>query len=445
VEHPSPSNTASVADPKVPSASEWKSVARQAALPVLVALALRLAVVAFLYPDRMNPRRAHWPFAYEVGKVASAIASGRGFSDPYFAQTGPTALMGPVYPYLLAGVFRVFGIYSAASAIVALSLGSLFSALTCVPVFLLARETFGERVARYAAWAWALFPYAIFFAAERIWETCLTTLLVSCLVAMTVCLGRTARTAAWIGFGLVWGLAGLTSPSALSLLPFLGGWACYRLRARGEKWMGGAIAAAVAMVCVMLPWGVRNYRTFHKVIPVRDNFWQLVYIGNHGETRLYPVFPGIPPTSEAQEQEFNRLGEIQYAAAKKRAAVQYITAHPGWVAVMTLRRVVYEWTGAWSLPQGGLAENFDPDQPFDPAHVILYTAISVLAFLGLLRAFAERVDTRWIFAFVLGCFPVVYYLTLPTPHYRHPIDPEIVILAVYAVATWRCVDLKPNT
>jgi len=40
---------------------------------VLVALALRLAVVGFLYPDQMDPSRNHWHFAFENGKVAYSI------------------------------------------------------------------------------------------------------------------------------------------------------------------------------------------------------------------------------------------------------------------------------------------------------------------------------------------------------------------------------------
>lgn len=410
---------------------------RRLALPLLVALVLRLVVVAFLYSDQLNPRRDHWPFAYETGKIASAIASGRGFSDPFFAETGPSAFMGPVYPYLLAGVFKVFGIYTAASAIVALSLSSLFSALTCIPVFVLARENFGERVGRLATWAWAFFPYAILFSADRIWETCLTTLLLSLLFVLAIRLGLTARLAEWIGFGLLWGFAGLTSPTVLILLPFLAGWACYRLRLRAMKWRRPAIAAALAFVLTLMPWTVRNYRTFHKLIPIRDNFWLLVWIGNHGDTSLYPVFTGHPPTSEPEEKEFNRLGELGYMAEKRRGAEEFIEAHPRWFVLVALRRVAFTWTGAWSLPRFPIVEDFDPDQPFDPANVIFCTALSVLAFVGLRRAFLTRADTRWLFAFALVCFPLLYYVTLTHLRYRHPIDPEIVILAVYALASWR--------
>jgi hypothetical protein len=36
-------------------------------------------------------------------------------------------------------------------------------------------------------------------------------------------------------------------------------------------------------------------------------------------------------------------------------------------------------------------------------------------------------------------FPIVYYLTHPEDYYRRPIDPQYVVLAVYAVATWLAI------
>ncbi len=47
----------------------------------------------------------HWAF----GLIARSIASGHGFGSP-FADTGLSALLPPVYSYLLAGIFKVFGI-----------------------------------------------------------------------------------------------------------------------------------------------------------------------------------------------------------------------------------------------------------------------------------------------------------------------------------------------
>jgi hypothetical protein len=82
----------------------------------LVALGLRLAVVPFLVGDRLDPARDHWRFGWETGRIARSLASGHGFGSPFFGWTGPTAWMGPIYPAMVAGVFKIFGIYTAASA-----------------------------------------------------------------------------------------------------------------------------------------------------------------------------------------------------------------------------------------------------------------------------------------------------------------------------------------
>src|ERR1700735_3367484 len=111
---------------------------------VVVALALRLAVMTFLYAERTDPARDHWRCGGEAGRIARSIVQGEGFSNPLFGKTGPTAWLAPVYPYILAGIFKLLGVYSKASAIAALALDCLFSALTCIPIYFIASRHFGE-------------------------------------------------------------------------------------------------------------------------------------------------------------------------------------------------------------------------------------------------------------------------------------------------------------
>src|SRR4051812_28110541 len=72
----------------------------------LLGLILRLAMVCFLYQEQMAPARNHWVFGWETGQIAGSIAAGHGFASPLHGETGPTAWMAPLYPYLLAGIFR---------------------------------------------------------------------------------------------------------------------------------------------------------------------------------------------------------------------------------------------------------------------------------------------------------------------------------------------------
>jgi hypothetical protein len=59
--------------------------------------------------------------------------------------------------------------------------------------------------------------------------------------------------------------------------------------------------------------------------------------------------------------------------------------------------------------------------------------VSVLAFVGLFLAFRNGNPAVPLFAITLIVFPLVYYVTHPTPRYRHPIEPAMVLLAAYAI------------
>src|SRR4029077_12211180 len=216
-------------------------------LMVLVALAVRLAVIPFTYHEWMDPFVLnHWAF----GLIARSIASGHGFGSP-FAETGSSALLPPVYTYLLAGIFKVFGIETRTSVLAALSLNSLFSALTCIPVFLLARQAFGERVAKWAGWGWAFSPYGVYYGADWAWSTCLVTLELACLFLFAWRLENSSRTRDWLVFGLLGAVAALTERVVLAVVPLLGLWSLYRRYGRSLSWRAPLLAAAAGALVVM--------------------------------------------------------------------------------------------------------------------------------------------------------------------------------------------------
>src|SRR6185437_15806773 len=64
---------------------------------------LRLAAILVLHTYRYRTTEGHFDFGYEMGRIAAAIASGHGFSNPFQTPTGPTAWEPPLYPYLTAG------------------------------------------------------------------------------------------------------------------------------------------------------------------------------------------------------------------------------------------------------------------------------------------------------------------------------------------------------
>jgi 4-amino-4-deoxy-L-arabinose transferase-like glycosyltransferase len=398
---------------------------------VVVALAIRLAVVGFLYTERLNPERDHWRFAGETGRIAQSVVKGRGFSSAFPGTSEPTAIMPPFYPLLLAGVFRLSGIYTKASALAMLSVDSLFSALTCIPIFLIAQKSFGRRIAVWAGWTWTFFPYAIYFSADFIWVTTLATLMLALLFLAALYLEDSSRVSTWSGFGVLAGIGALTDPVVLSVMTPLALWMCYRLLQKKQRWFVPALAAALAFGATVAPWMIRNDRAFHAFVPFRDNFGLELYVGNNGNTWHFAPGGFHPSSTERETNEYVQMGELAYMKHKQAQAVALIAAHPGDFVKLSLRRALYMWTNFWSFRRRYLEA-----EPLDPPNIFLCTALTALALAGLRRAFRRSASTGVPYAIALFFFPLVYYITHPQDYYRRPIDPIFVVLAAYAATSW---------
>jgi 4-amino-4-deoxy-L-arabinose transferase-like glycosyltransferase len=409
----------------------------------LVALALRLGALPFFYHSTYNNYENHLLFGFETGRVARSIAEGHGFGNPLYVQTGPTAWLTPVYPYLLAGVFKLFGVYTKTSALVILGLNALFSALVCFLLFGMAQGTFGRSVAVTACWIWTLYPYFIYIPTGFVWDTCLGALLVATLFLCALKLREQPGSWwSWLGFGALGGFAALTNASTLTLCPILAAWAIYPLWQHRKRWLSPATLVVAGLLLALLPWQIRNYRTFHTHIPLRDVFWLEFWIGNNGNTSSWMDTDIHPSTNAEERAAFIRLGEIPYMREKRREALAFLAQHPGLYFVQCLRRFVYLWTGFWNLDPSNLQDEFHGF-----ANIYLTLSLTIAMLLGLWPALrnssvpgegASSVlhssrEAVLPYLLVLSFYPLVFYLAAPAIRYRHVIDPEVVVLAAVGV------------
>lgn len=379
-------------------------------------------------PDMLAPAS----FAQETGSIAYALATGKGFSSPFRKETGPTAWLTPVYPLLVAGVFKGFGVFSRASFFAVVWLNALFSSAVCVAIFFAGERVAGLGVASAAAWLWAIFPNAVMVPFEWVWDTALSALLGAVLLWATLELAESVRWRDWCVYGLLWGLTLMTNPSLGSLLPFLLAWAAYRARREAKlASMRPALAAAgIAILCCM-PWTVRNYMVFHRFVPLRSNFPLELYIGNNENyaTRQFVYPPKI--TKERELVRYMRMGEMPFMDEEKRKALDFIFAHPAVEVRLTAQRFVAYWTGLPNPWESFLAT--------DSLLVRVLLVCNTVAGIGALLGIVALLWRRSPYAFPLAAYPVVfpwlYYVTHPNLRYRHPIDPVVLLLAAIALAS----------
>jgi 4-amino-4-deoxy-L-arabinose transferase-like glycosyltransferase len=386
----------------------------------LVALLVR--VVDFgLHPWFAAVRSNHLLFAYEIGEVAQSMAEGHGFSSPFGIPTGPTAWYTPVYPLLLAGVFKIFGVYSLASAWVITVLNSFFAALTAVVMVGIGKETVGIKSGTVAAWLWALLPYVVQWSVRWVWDTSLSALLVAAVVYATLRLRREPRMGQFVLLGLLWGLVANSNPTLLSFMPASLLWIWWRQRSLALV-KAGIVSVLLLVVLGGVPWVARNYITMH-YLGLRSNFGEELYLGNQPGADGLIVQGKHPIWNSAELNKYQQMGEISYIAEKRRLAVEFIRSHPGTFATISLNRVAYFWCGA-------------PDDPrVHPSNVVVRTTflfmMALLGFWGCAHSIRKKVPGGWLLLSVLIFYPLVFYITHTHVRYRHPVDPILFLGAVY--------------
>jgi len=392
---------------------------------VLIAVVLRLGFILAGHTYKFKTIDDSFSFGFEMGRIGRSLAEGHGFSSPFSGSTGPTAWEPPLYPLFIAGVFKLLGVYTRSSALVLLGINSLFSALTCIPIFRIARRCFSEKVAVWSAWIWAVLPNIIFWCTRWVWETSLATLLLTWIFWLTLTAEEREGWKPWIQFGLLWGITALINTSLLSFLPASGLWSWQRRAKLGKPALGGVLLASVVFAACVAPWLIRNQRTFNEFIFIRSNFGVELRLGNGPGANGRWMEYLHPSQNVLQFRLYRQLGETAYAAQRKREALAYIREDWGSFARLSAIRFLYYWSGLPG-PTGAMFEGTVRNS--------LSLTSAVLAFWGLARALRQRRPGAWLFLWLVLCYPLVYYITFPHPRYRHPIEPELGILILYLIS-----------
>jgi 4-amino-4-deoxy-L-arabinose transferase-like glycosyltransferase len=381
------------------------TVQRIAASPLFIfvaALATRLASATYILSNRFEPQLLF--MRNEPSHIGAALVSGLGFSSAYAgAPTVPTAQQPPLYPLMLAGIFKLFGICTAASAWTAVLVNVLAGAVTAVLLYHVGRLHFGETVGILAAWLWVL-P----------WMYQTNAFSVSLTPAYLAALGLTflflwvpkklEGNRRWLVLGIYSGLLVLLQPSLLSVVLVYGGWL-----AVSKGFSPRVLIALGGLLLTLSPWTVRNYVTFERFIPLRDNLGLELWLGNRpgmqGTVDFSGDFPDVDPGNYA------RLGELRFMDGKLEASSKFILSDPAAFIGRALRRMVEFWYVPYPFP---------------------WIAVSILGWLG--ATWAIRKDRNgWVWLIMLAVFPLVYYVTHNFPTYRHPIEPLVVLLAANAI------------
>jgi len=405
---------------------------------------IRVLYITIVHTYRIRPEEDHLQFGWEMGRIARALATGFGYADPFTGHSGPTAWSPPLYPLLIAGVFKIFGVYTAASAWVLLTINSVFSAATSSVIYEIATRCFGptgrgKKIALWSGWLWALYPAAMQFAVRWIWDMCITAFLFSKIIVIALRArgvgeesavaeaGQTQTTARWAAFGILSGLVALLNSTLLLFLPVCGLWMLLgAFKSRNPVFptlFRGALGCVLVLAC-LAPWMIRNYTVFHTFIPMRGNLGAELHQSALEEHLGFPWGATIPVCEVCPVfQQYRQMGEAAYVRQEGELAKQEIRLHKLRFVGFSLKRFYFFWVSVPKPVEKGIL--------IEAAREANYFFLSLSSVLGLLLALKRRIPGAVLFAWAFALVPFTYYFITVQARFRHPLEPIMTILTVF--------------
>lgn len=277
--------------------------------------------------------------AWSYDRWAMAIARGGLVRSAAFSQS-------PLYPYLLGGVYRLFGHHVAG----ALWLQVLADSLTCVLAMRLGERAFGERAGLWTGLLAAFYRPLIFAAAVPGKET-LAVLAAAALALLALRAAESGRRRDYFLAGLACGLGALLRTNMLLLLPAALLWAWPRRRA--AFWKSAVLPSALGCALAVLPAALHNWAASRDFVLITSNGGYTFYLGNNpcatGTLAYPPGFSSNPLLEESQSAAFAEKAEGRQLKPSEvsrfwlRRGLAFISAEPARWAVLTLKKLWLFW------------------------------------------------------------------------------------------------------
>ncbi|HUU28546.1 MAG TPA: glycosyltransferase family 39 protein [archaeon] len=375
-------------------------------LVFLLALGFRVLALAL--------NTSFWQMPLKKDAVVYHELASELLSKGYLGSQGqPTATVPPLYPFFVAGIYKI----SNTSKLAVLSFQAFLGALLTVYIFLTGELLFSRRAGWISALAGVLYWPFITMGMQLLSEALFVPLVVAGIYYTILAVSRRSPGPAVLG-GVLFGLAALTR-SVVFYFPLLVtvklAWDYYFQKDKRLLKVAGLFL--IAYLLTYTPWIVRNYLVFNQLVTTTTNSGMVLYTGNFPyqgkifgrNIRDYELEP--------EERYIIKLPELEINRALKELAIKKLRSHPELLGKLLLLKTVYFWSPFdWEV----LGHNEGTLNPW-------FVWVFLFAILGLSQF-------KWRSSFAIPAAFIVYimalcYVAYGSPRLRLPVEPFIIVLA----------------
>jgi 4-amino-4-deoxy-L-arabinose transferase-like glycosyltransferase len=335
----------------------------------------------------------------------------------------------PLYPYVLGGIYAVFGHSLLAVRLVQCVLGVTTVFLTAR----LGRALHGPAIGNVAALVVAVYKPSIFYEAEVE-----KTVLAVCLFQAGVLLSLRPSLKARAGAGVLLGLAGLARANIFILIPIVLVYAHVASSGTWRRRLAHPALVLAGVIAVLIPVFAHNRRAGGEWA-LTTSAGQNLYIGNNplNDTGGYCQLPFVRPTPLFEEDDFRAAAEAevgrpmtanQVSSFWVKKTLAGMADDPAFAAHMMGRKLAL-LVNDYELPDNQDMYFLERDSIVMAAPLPTAIWIFPLAALGLVLGLRRR-DTRYV-AILVVAFGASIVLFFVQSRFRMPAIP---LLAVFAAA-----------
>jgi 4-amino-4-deoxy-L-arabinose transferase-like glycosyltransferase len=367
--------------------------------------------------------------AYAVNLLA-----GNGYTR--MADLRPDSDIPPLYPFVLAALYAVFGRDAIPVALVQIGM----DVVTWLALYHIGRRIGGEAVGVLAVACTAFYPYLL-FQNLSVNDTAIFMLLLTTGV-LAVYLAQERASWRWAALaGVIFGMAALTKTLVALILPLVGLWWWAKIGLRRATLLTAMLGASFA--APILPWVVRNATLHGTLVLISTNDGSNLHQGNNPcvadfllngwDAQWVDCLPPTPPG----------LSEVREAAWHRDAALAYLRDNPAQWPRLFLVKLWTQWSPELlprSVPPSAGAHQMVDDavrqyetplfQAGRVAHLLYFTPLWALGLFGMWRAARDRQRVTPLLA-VLLAITLAYVIYHPSTRYRSPGDPFLFVFAAY--------------
>lgn len=259
----------------------------------------------------------------EILFVTQSIYEGKGFGNPFsFGQSGSTAWISPLLPYLYNFIFKIFGFTSTLSIIFIFLLKSFLLSLSNFFIWKLTKTYKWASVLSLALFnGFLLLNFRYFLLAAD--DISINTFFVIYLIFAIVQVLK--KNNYYLNLFVLALFLPLLNPFLLLIFYLCLGYLLFLQRK--QFIIHFFLIVLVSMIPLML-WGVRNYNALQTFIPVKSNFWFEFYQSNicdQDGLLTTSTYSKCHPSKEPQVYEaYLESGEMLFMEQVKQEVLHYL-------------------------------------------------------------------------------------------------------------------------